>query len=199
MKAPDTLPDDRVEAELVTLAGHLAAGTCRFLLLLAEFDTRQSWAGPGLRSCTHWLGWRIGLDQRTARDHLRVAHALTRLPATTEAFAAGRISYSKVRALTRIATPETEHHLLVIALHGTTAHLENMVKATRAVTDTRTPHTRRGLHHSSNEDGSITIRLRLPAERAHEILTAVDASLDDQPGGSAEPLNPGPPGREPPE
>ncbi|MBW0104012.1 DUF222 domain-containing protein [Pseudonocardia sp. KRD-291] len=88
----------------------------------AEFDARGSWAGPGLRSCAHWLGWRVGLDHRTARDHLRVAHALTRLPATTEAFAAGRISYSKVRALTRVATANTEHHLLVIALHGTTAH-----------------------------------------------------------------------------
>lgn len=72
------------------------------------------------------------------------------------------------------------------------------MKATRAVIDPRTPHTRRGLHHDSNEDGSITIRLRLPAERAHEVLAAVDAALDDQPGGSAEPLNPGPPGRPPP-
>ncbi len=54
------------------------------------------------------------------------------------------------------------------------------MKATRAVIDPRTPHTRRGLHHDSNEDGSITIRLRLPAERAHEVLAAVDAALDDE-------------------
>lgn len=183
-----SLPTDRVESELVETAGHIAAGTCRFLLLLAEFDLRQGWAGPGLRSCAHWLGWRVGLSRRTARDHLRVAHALRRLPATTEAFAAGRISYSKVRALTRIATPATEQSLLVIALHGTAHHVEKVVRATRAAIDTRTPHTRRGLHHDSNEDGSITIRLRLPADRAHQVLAAVEAALDP-PAVADEPLS----------
>jgi hypothetical protein len=66
-----------LESELVTLAGHLAAGTCRMLQLLAEFDARQGWAGPGLLSCAHWLNWRVGMSLRTARDHLRVAHALS--------------------------------------------------------------------------------------------------------------------------
>jgi len=119
----------RVESELVEMAGHLAAGTCRFLQLLAEFDERAGWAGPGLRTCAQWLNWRVGLSLRTARDHLRVAHALRRLPATTAAFAAGRVSYSKVRALTRFATPATEEGLLSVALHGTTSQLEGLVAA----------------------------------------------------------------------
>jgi hypothetical protein len=107
----DDLDTKALESELVTLAGHLAAGTCRMLQLLAEFDTRQGWAGPGLLSCAHWLNWRVGMSLRTARDHVRVAHALSRLPATTNAFAAGRISYSKVRAITRIASADSEHAL----------------------------------------------------------------------------------------
>ncbi|WP_219418315.1 HNH endonuclease signature motif containing protein [Pseudonocardia nigra] len=91
-----------VETELLGLAGHIAAAQCRFLQLLAEFDRRDGWAGPGLRSCAHWLSWRAGMSRRTAAEHVRVAHALERLPRITEAFAAGRISYSKVRAITRI-------------------------------------------------------------------------------------------------
>lgn len=113
-----TMSTSKVESELVELAGHLAAGTCRFLRLLAEFDRRGGWAGPGIRSCAHWLNWRVGLSLRTARDHLRVAHALRTLPAITAVFAAGRVSYSKVRALTRIATPATENGLLIVALQA---------------------------------------------------------------------------------
>ena len=82
----DDLATSRVESELVELSGHLAAGTCRFLQLLAEFDARDGWAGPGLRTCAQWLNWRVGLSLRTARDHLRVAHALRALPATTAAY-----------------------------------------------------------------------------------------------------------------
>lgn len=95
-----SLPD--LESELLGLAGHIAAAECRFLRLLAEFDDRGGWCGVGIRSCAHWLTWRAGMSLRTATEHLRVAHALTRLPRITEAFAAGRISYSTVRAVTRL-------------------------------------------------------------------------------------------------
>lgn len=196
-----TMSTSKVESELVELAGHLAAGTCRFLQLLAEFDTRDGWAGPGLRSCAHWLNWRVGLSLRTARDHLRVAHALRSLPAITAAFAAGRISYSKVRALTRIATPATEDGLLTVALHGTTSQLESLVQATRAATDPRPATARRALHTSRAADGALLVRLRIPADRGEALMTAIDALVAQQqapppdqqcrrrpgPGGSAEP------------
>jgi hypothetical protein len=100
---PTTRTTGQLETELLGLAGHLAAAQCRFLCLLAEFDRRNGWAGPGLRTCAHWLSWRAGMSLRTATEHVRVAHALATLPKITEAFAAGRISYSKVRAITRIA------------------------------------------------------------------------------------------------
>jgi Domain of unknown function (DUF222) len=91
-----------LESELLGLAGHIAAAQCRFLRLLAEFDRRDGWAGPGLRSCAHWLSWKAGMSLRTAAEQVRVAHALEKLPQVTAAFAAGRISYSKVRAITRV-------------------------------------------------------------------------------------------------
>lgn len=113
---PAGLPLERVEAEICTLAGQIAAATCRFLRLLAEFDAREGWTGWQVRSCAQWLSWRCGLDLRTAREHVRVARALAGLPLTTEAFAAGRLSYSKVRALCRVATAETEADLVEAAL-----------------------------------------------------------------------------------
>lgn len=91
-----------LESELLGLAGHIAAAKCRFLQLLAEFDGRGGWVGPGVRSCAHWLSWQAGMSLRTAAEHVRVAHALAKLPQVTEAFAAGRLSYSKVRAITRV-------------------------------------------------------------------------------------------------
>ena len=96
------LPTPVLETQLLTLAGHVAAAQCRFLQLLAEYDRRDGWAGPGLQSCAQWLSWRIGMSRRTASEHVRVARALARLPAVAAAFAAGRISYSKVRAITRL-------------------------------------------------------------------------------------------------
>ncbi len=188
----------RVESELVELAGHLAAATCRFLQLLAEFDTRAGWAGPGMRSCAHWLNWRVGLNLRTAREHLRVAHALTGLPAVTEAFAAGRVSYAKVRAITRIATPKTEQGLLAIALHGTASHVETVVAAARAGIDPGEDAARRGMEWRRADDGSLLVRLRLPAEEGAQLVAAIEAVLAEdesdapaavRPNGSAEPLD----------
>ncbi len=98
----DGVTTRELETELLGLAGHIAAAQCRFLRLLAEFDRRDGWAGPGLCSCAHWLSWRAGMSLRTAAEHVRVAQALERLPKIAEAFAAGRISDSKVRAITRI-------------------------------------------------------------------------------------------------
>ncbi len=176
-----------LESELVTLAGHLAAATCRMLQLLAEFDTREAWAGPGLRSCAHWMNWRVGMSLRTARDHIRVAHALTRLPATTAAFGAGRISYSKARALTRVATADNEDALLNVALHGTTSQLETLVRAARTAADPRPAAARRGLRCTRTADGSLLVRLRIPAEQGEEFLSLIDDHLAELADGSAEP------------
>lgn len=105
---PSTRSLPELEEELLGLAGHLAAAQCRFLRVLAEFDDRAGWAGPGLKSCAHWLSWRIGMSLRTAHEHVRVAHALRALPKVDEAFGAGRISYSKVRAITRVSGRRAE-------------------------------------------------------------------------------------------
>ena len=93
--------------EITGGAVRLAAATTAWLRLVAEFDRREGWHAIGVLSCAHWLAWQCGMSPGTAREHVRVARRLTALPRITAAFAEGRLSYSKVRALTRIVEPDT--------------------------------------------------------------------------------------------
>jgi len=126
------MPVDRLEEEITTLAGHLNAGTCRWLLLVAEFDRREGWAAWGCRSCAQWLSWRCGVAPGAAREQLRVARSVADLAGVRAEFAAGRLSYSQVRALTRVASAENEGELLELARHATAAQLERVVRGYRA-------------------------------------------------------------------
>jgi hypothetical protein len=101
---PPAVPLERLEAQICELAGHLAAATCRFLVLLADFDARRGWASWEMNSCAQWLSWKSQMSCGAAREHVRVARALRDLPVIRAEFAAARLSYAKVRALTRIAT-----------------------------------------------------------------------------------------------
>jgi Domain of unknown function (DUF222) len=109
----DTRSLDRVGDEIAELSAHLDAATARLLDLIREFDTRGGWT-TGFRSCAAWLSWRVGLDLGAARERVRVAHALETLPRLAQALARGELSYAKVRALTRVATAETEERLLAV-------------------------------------------------------------------------------------
>jgi hypothetical protein len=102
---------DRLGDEIAELSAHLDAATARLLTLIREFDARGGW-NSGFASCAAWLGWRVGLDLGAARERVRVARALGSLPRLAEALARGELSYAKVRALTRVATPGTEARLL---------------------------------------------------------------------------------------
>jgi Domain of unknown function (DUF222) len=127
---PNILELERLGDEIAELATHLDAATARLLDLIREFDARGGW-GNGFRSCAHWLAWRVGLELGAAREHVRVARALGLLPRLSEALARGALSYSKVRALTRVATPETEERLLAVGRAGTAEHVELIVRGWR--------------------------------------------------------------------
>src|SRR5256885_11587520 len=98
---------ERLGAEIAERTAHRGAASARLLDLIRDFDARGGW-NTGFMSCAAWLSWRVGLDPRAARERVRVARALGTLPRLAEALARGELSYSKVRALTRVATPETE-------------------------------------------------------------------------------------------
>jgi hypothetical protein len=123
---------ERLGDEIAELSAHLEAATARLLDRIREFDERGGW-NNGFRSCAAWLSWRVGLDPGAARERVRVARALGTLPRLAEALARGEISYAKVRAITRVATPQTEERLLAVARAGTAEHVEGIVRGWRYV------------------------------------------------------------------
>src|SRR6478672_4136305 len=178
-----------VEAQLCELAGHLAAATCRFLVLLADFDARRGWASWEMGSCAQWLSWKCQMSSGTAREHVRVARALRDLPVIRARFAAGRLSYAKVRALTRIATPATEAGLAELAGPMTANQLERFARAHRQVTragdaDARV---RRRLTWRFDEDGSLSGTFRLPPLAGAVLLAALRAACADLAGSAGDP------------
>src|SRR5215217_9640484 len=106
---------ERLGNEIGELAAHLDSATQRLLTCIRTFHEAGGWERLGAISCAHWLAWRIGLDTATARERVRIARALGRLPRMDQALARGELSYAKVRALTRVATPELEERLLELA------------------------------------------------------------------------------------
>src|SRR5512132_4473302 len=116
---------DRLGDEIAELSAHLDAASARLLDLIREFDARGGW-NNGFRSCAAWLTWRIGLAPGAARERVRVARALGALPLLAGALARGELSYAKVRALTRVATPETEARLVAVGRAGTAHHVERL-------------------------------------------------------------------------
>jgi hypothetical protein len=128
---PSGSPLPELAAAITAGAVRLAAATAAWLRLIAEFDEREGWHGYGITSCAHWLAWQCGLSPGAAREHVRVARALQSLPLIEAAFTEGRLSYSKVRALTRVAEPDSEASLLEVALELTASQVERTVRQWR--------------------------------------------------------------------
>jgi hypothetical protein len=169
---------DRLGDEIAELSAHLEGATARLLDRIREFDARAGW-GNGFRSCAHWLSWRVGLDPGAAREKVRVARALGALPLMAAALARGELSYAKVRALTRIATPETEERLVNVGRAGTAMHVEAIVRGWRRVDkraearEAARQHASRALHVYRDEDGTVVLRGRLAPEAGELLLRAL--------------------------
>ena len=170
-------------AQITELTGHLNAGHYRWLALIAEFDRLRGWSDGSTSSCAHWLNWQCGIDMGAAREKVRVAHALEKLPRIAAAMAGGQLSYSKARALTRVACENTEEYFLSIALHGTAAHVEKLVRCYRRAKESEEltreaqQQATRLLSHCYDEDGSLILKARLPAEMGALVLKALEAAL----------------------
>jgi hypothetical protein len=183
---PQDLTTAQLEAEICTLAGHLAAATCRFLDLILDFDDREGWAAWDMRSCAAWLSWKCSLSPKTARDQLRTARALKDLPVLHAEFAAGRFSYSKIRAVARIATPETEADLVDMCTLLTAAQADRFCSAvgSRIPGDEDQPGLpsgpRTALRWQFGEDtGELSMSIHLPPADGAVVLQSLRAALGD--------------------
>jgi len=186
--------------QITELAAHIHAGTCRLLELIREFDACEGWAGEGVLSCAHWLNWKCGMALGVARERVRVAHALKDLPKISQTFRKGKISYSKVRAITRVATPKNENYMLMISHFGTAAHVESLVrnyrlvKRNEALEKAQERHVHRQLSWYEDDDGYWVIRGRLPPESGALVAQVLEQVMEEQyqelrdvPAGMSEP------------
>lgn len=176
---------EELQAEITLLAAHISAATYRFLVLLAELDRKVSWAGEGIASAAHWLNYRCGISLRAAQEQVRVAYALPALAKISAAFERGEVSYSKVRAMTRVATAANEDYLLNFARSGTAWHVEKLVRSYRTAergretAAARRQFAERELSWSYDSDGSLVFRGRLPAELGGMVVAALEAAREE--------------------
>lgn len=173
--------NDELADGICTWAGRLAAGEAELLEWIAEYDRREAWVGVGLLSCAHWLSWRIGLSPGAAREKVRVARALPELAVVREAYAAGRLSYSQVRAISRAATADDQERWVELARSSTAGQLERLVRGVRRVraveeaeADPEATSWRRRARKSWDADGNAVYTIVLPAEQAAVLDIAIE-------------------------
>ncbi len=163
---------EKLGAEITELCSYLYAAEARLLTLIRAFDEQKYWAKLGLCSCAHWLNFTCGIGMGAAREKVRVAQALAGLPKISEGFARGELSYSKVRAMTRIADESNEDYLMMIAHHGTAHHVEKLVSKFRTAKRTHMginlqdtevaneQYHKREVSHYYDHDGCLVIKAR---------------------------------------
>ena len=187
--APEAPPNlNLLGNRIAELSARIQAATYELLCYLREFDRHHGW--EGFRSCAHWLNWRTGLELGAAREKLRVATALADLDHLSAAMACGRLSYSVVRALTRVATPDNEACLVAVACCATAAQVERLVRGWRQADREAQPDAeqvrlaRRTLSTRVDVDGMVVLRARLTPEIGAVVLRALEAALEQVPAAA---------------
>jgi hypothetical protein len=174
---PRELPTEHLEAEVAQLYARISAETCEFLAMLAELERRQAYKQAGYWTLPQWLSIHCGIGIRAAQEHVRVALRLEELPETQEAFARGELTYSKARALSRIATLESEGELLRLARKTSAAQLERVARTYRRALPPDAdpqPDWRRHATVHTDEDGSLRISARLAPEEGALFCKALE-------------------------
>ncbi len=175
-----------IERELLELVAHIDAATHRLLTLIREYDESGEWRTWGVASCAHWLAWKCGMTTATARERLRVARALGGLPKIDEALSKGLLSYSKVRAMTRVATPENEEKLLYTAKAATAAQLERTCRSLRKGQKgpSAEPGAERWVVRKSGNGDLVRIEAQLHPDEAALLMEAIDAIRNGSESGA---------------
>jgi hypothetical protein len=175
---------EELDRAIVKLAARINADTHDFLVLIRRFDERAGWLKSGCESCADWLHYRCDISKGAAREKVRVAHAIKTLPAIAVAFANGRLSYSKVRALTRVANRDNEGELLAFALRTTAARVEERCREMRcgaeeSIDDAVRAHARRELRlRRDDARGTVVITVELPLETGELVDKALEKALE---------------------
>lgn len=171
-----------VRAELVAVGRQWSSSLYRLVHLVGELDRSGEWALDGSRTCAHWVASALDVEVATARQWLRVGKTLGERPLIDEAFAAGRISFSKVRLLTGVVDADNEADLLEIAERTPAGRLAGelarWLQRHEEPDDTEArQHEMRSLTWRTDPDGMITATIRLTPHMASVFMAAVDTQL----------------------
>ncbi len=166
---------DQLADDIAVLAARIDAATHQLLAHIRRFDEAKGWARQGALSCAHWLSWRIGIDLPAAREKVRAARALAALPKIDAALARGELSYSKVRAMTRVAGAHNEELLLDMAKVATGAQMEKVVRGLRRVLrPSKSDDERRYVRKRHvPADGMVRIEIKLLPDEAERMWQAL--------------------------
>ncbi len=194
-----------LEDRMAEMAGHRHAHDYRFLVLVAEYDRLEGWKLAGHRSCAHAIHFNTGFALGACREKVRAARALERMPVTSRSMARGELSFSKVRALTRVvddlhrerpededktdeekaeARQEREAQLVEYARQGTTAEVERFIRSWRKLDRHGEAEAERQRHQSRylwvrpDDEGMYRIRGRLDPEVGAVVMRAIEAAMD---------------------
>ncbi len=182
----DLAPIDDLDRNIFTLCKHINAATYELLVLIREFDERAGWLKWGLKNCAEWLAWRCDLSMTTAFEKVRVAHALKMLPAISAAFAAGELSYTKVRELTRVVDRSNEDTLLAFALRTTASNVAERCRELRLGCDASIDMAARAYAkrclslRRDHQRGMLTVTVELPMDTGELLEKALDKARDDE-------------------
>jgi len=167
---------------VVAAAEHWSTAQRRLVHLVVELERSGEWAIDGSPTCAHWIAAAIDIEVCTAREWLRVGRALTALRKLDGLFDTGALSYSKVRAVTRVATLENEAELCDIARREPAGRLPHALAAwlVRHETPAETEARQRDATYLTTRpepDGMIAGSFRLPPLEGGIVLGAIDAAV----------------------
>jgi len=184
--ASDLASIEVLDRNILTLCNRINIATYELLVLIREFDERCGWLKWGMNNCAQWLAWRCDFSMTTALEKVRVAHALKTLPPISRAFASGELSYSKVRALTRVANRQNEDELLAFALRQPASHVAERCRELRCGTEASTDDAARAFANRSlrirrdHQRGVLTVTVELPLDTGELLEKALDKARDDE-------------------
>ncbi len=184
--APDLTPIDDLDRKILNLCTHINAATYELLVMIREFDERAGFVQWGLQNCAEWLAWRCDLSMTTAREKVRVAHALKVLPGVSAVFSTGELSYSKVRSLTRVVRRDNEDALVVFALRHTAAQVADRCRELHCGSEASIDSAERAyasrcvrIRRDHNRH-MMTITVELPLDSGELLEKALDKARDDE-------------------
>ena len=179
-------PIEELDKNIIGLCTRINAATYELLVMIREFDERVGFLQWGLQNCAEWLAWRCDLSMTTAREKVRVAHALKHLPLISDTFSTGELSYTKVKALTRVATRDNEQRLLEFALRHTAVTVAERCRELRCGSETSIGSAERAWANRSlrmrrdRERNTMTITVDLPLDTGELLEKALDKARDDE-------------------